>query len=145
MTKPVIAVEVVESLGQARKLMAEHRINQLPVLDEERLVGMVTDRDLRDAYPTSLVIDRAKEIDRFAETYTVEEVMTHNLITVQPSTSLETTVKLLRRYRIGSLPVVNRDRLVGIITRSNILEFLLSGRSLKASKVEKKSHSRSTK
>lgn len=130
MTKPVITVSIVDSLGYARRIMAERRINQLPVLDEGNLVGIVTDRDLRDAYPTSLVIDRPKEIDSFADTYTVEEVMSYNVITVRPAISLATAVKLLRRHRIGALPVVEKGKLVGIITRSHILDFVLSGKKL---------------
>ena len=75
MTETVLAVETFDSIGVARQIMAKHRINQLPVLDNEALVGIVTDRDLRDAYPTSMMIDRGEEIDRFADSVTVEEVM----------------------------------------------------------------------
>src|SRR2546426_11539941 len=106
MTQGVLAVETFDSIAVARQLMAKHRVNQLPVLDDGRLVGIVTDRDIRDAYPTSMVIDRAKEIDQFAETYTVEEVMSYNVLTVKPTTPLIWAVRLLRRHRIGSLPVV---------------------------------------
>ncbi|MFQ5850680.1 MAG: CBS domain-containing protein [Candidatus Binatia bacterium] len=131
MTKQVLAVEVNDSIGIARRVMAKHRINQLPVVTGDKLIGIVTDRDIRDAYPTSMLIDRAKEIDRFAESYTVEEVMTFNVVSVQPDTPLVTAVRLLRRHRIGSLPVVKKGKLVGIITRSDVLDFILSGRSLK--------------
>lgn len=131
MTKQVLAVEVFDSLGIARRIMAKHRINQLPVVEDEKLVGIVTDRDVRDAYPTSIMIDRGKEIDKFADSYTVEEVMTFNVMSVCPETPLVTAVRLLRRHRIGSLPVVEEGKLVGIITRSDILDFILSGKSLK--------------
>jgi acetoin utilization protein AcuB len=127
MTESVLAVETFDSIGVARQLMAKHRINQLPVLDNDALVGIVTDRDLRDAYPTSMMIDRGEAIDRFAESVTVEEVMTHNIFTVQPDTPLKQAVSLLRRHRIGSLPVVKNKKLVGIITRSDVLDFVLSG------------------
>jgi acetoin utilization protein AcuB len=127
MTKRVRCVELVDSLNTARQLMAKHRINQLPVLDNEKLVGIVTDRDIRDAYPTSMLIGRAKEIDRFAKSYTVEEAMTHNVFTVDPETPLMTAVSLLRRHRIGSLPVMKDNKLAGIITRSDVLDFVLSG------------------
>lgn len=145
MTKPVLSVEITDSIGRARRIIAEHRINQLPVLDDGKLVGIVTDRDIRDAYPTSLVIDRAKEIDTFADTYTVEEAMSYNLITVRPASSLADAVKLLRRHRIGSLPVVEKGKLVGIITRSNILNFVLSGKSLKEAPVRKGQQKKSRK
>ena len=127
MTKRVLAVETFDSIAVARQLMAKHRVNQLPVVDNDNLVGIVTDRDIRDAYPTSLMIDRTKEIDQFAEKVTVETVMTHDVFIVQPDTPLLTAVALLRRHRIGSLPVIKHKELVGIITRSDILDFVLSG------------------
>lgn len=131
MTRNVLTIELYDSLGVARRLMAKHRVNQLPVLDDGRLVGIVTDRDIRDAYPTSMVIDRTKEIDQFAETYTIEEVVTYNVLTVTPTTSLASAVKLLRRHRIGSLPVVENGKLVGILTRSDVLDFVLAGKTAK--------------
>jgi len=127
MSKGVLAVETFDSIAIARQLMAKHRVNQLPVLDNDVLVGIVTDRDIRDAYPTSLMIDRTKEIDRFADKITVEEVMTHDVFVVRPDTPLTTAVGLLRRHRIGSLPVIKDKTLVGIITRSDILDFVLNG------------------
>jgi len=127
MARKVLTVEIFESLTAARRLMAKHRVNQLPVMDNGKMVGIVTDRDIRDAYPTSMLIGRPKEIDRFADAFTVEEAMTHNVFTVKPETPLLTAVALLRRHRIGSLPVVRDGKLVGIITRSDILDFVLSG------------------
>jgi acetoin utilization protein AcuB len=125
MTESVLAVETFDSIAIARRLMAKHRINQLPVTDNDNLVGIVTDRDIRDAYPTSLMIDRTKEIDTFAEKVTVEAVMTHDVFIVRPDTPLMTAVGLLRRHRIGALPVMQDKNLVGIITRSDILDFVL--------------------
>jgi acetoin utilization protein AcuB len=130
MNETVLAVETFDSISIARQLMAKHRINQLPVLDNDVLVGIVTDRDLRDAYPTSMMIDRGEAIDRFADSVTVEEVMSHDVFTVRPDTPLKKAVGLLRRHRIGSLPVVKNRNLVGIITRSDILDFVLSGLSV---------------
>ena len=127
MTESVLAVETFDSIAIARRLMAKHRINQLPVLDNDNLVGIVTDRDIRDAYPTSLMIDRTDEIDKFADKVTVEAVMTHDVFIVRPETPLMTAVGLLRRHRIGSLPVLKDKDLVGIITRSDILDFVLRG------------------
>jgi len=143
MTESVLAVETFDSINIARQLMAKHRVNQLPVLDNERLVGIVTDRDLRDAYPTSMMIDRGEEIDRFADSVTVEEVMSHDVFTVHPDTPLAKAVGLLRRHRIGSLPVMQNKKLVGIITRSDILEFVLSGSGLKVP-VRKKASKKKT-
>src|SRR5919106_4828036 len=138
MTETVLAVETFDSISIARQVMAKHRVNQLPVLDKDILVGIVTDRDIRDAYPTSLLIGRTQEIDEFAESYTVEEVMSHDVFTVRPETPLTTAVSLLRRHRIGSLPVIKHKQLVGIITRSDILDFVLSGTGRKGPSARQK-------
>jgi len=129
MTTSVVVVKPRDSLRAAREIMAEHRINQLPVVKNGKVVGIVTDRDLRDAYPSSMEIYRGKGIDEFADSYTVEEVMTFNVISVAPSTPLSEAIALFRRHRIGALPVVEKDKLVGILTRSDILDHLLSGES----------------
>lgn len=134
MTREVLAVETFDSIAIARQLMAKHRINQLPVLDHDHLVGLVTDRDIRDAYPTSLMINRTEAIDHFADRVTVEEVMTHDVFVVRPETPLMTAVGLLRRHRIGSLPVMKNRSLVGIITRSDVLDFVLAGSGKKRRK-----------
>ena len=126
MSDGVLAVETFDSIAIARQLMAKHRVNQLPVLDDDRLVGIVTDRDIRDAYPTSMMINQTKAIDEFAEKITVEEVMSRDIFVVRPETPLVQAVNLLRKHRIGSLPVVKDQQLVGIITRSDILNFVLS-------------------
>jgi acetoin utilization protein AcuB len=134
MSKRVLAVETSDSIAIARQLIAKHRVNQLPVLENEKLVGIVTDRDIRDAYPTSMMINLGKEIDRFADSVTVEEVMTHDVMVVRPDTALTTAVGLLRRHRIGSLPVMKNGKLAGIVTRSDILDFVLSGAGIKLPK-----------
>jgi CBS-domain-containing membrane protein len=138
MSEAVLAVETFDSINIARQLMAKHRINQLPVLEGDKVVGIVTDRDIRDAYPTSMAINRGEAIDRFADSITVEEVMTHNVFTVGPETSLLIAVELLRRHRIGSLPVVKKQKLVGIITRSDILDYVLSETPIRPSVAERK-------
>jgi acetoin utilization protein AcuB len=144
MTKPVFTIEVQDTIRTAREFMAKHRVNQMPVVANEKLVGIVTDRDLRDAYPSSTTIQRDKDIDRFGEAHTVEEVMTFNVISVRPDTSLRKAVSLLRRHRIGALPVVKESEVVGIITRSDILEFLLRGKSLTSQPNRKKPGKKST-
>ena len=138
MTEGVLAVETFDSIAIARQVMAKHRVNQLPVLDNDHLVGIVTDRDVRDAYPTSMMINRTEAIDQFAEKITVEEVMTHDIFVVQPETPLANAVGLLRKHRIGSLPVVKSRELVGIITRSDVLDFVLSGAGRRKRSARKK-------
>lgn len=127
MTKSLITIKPKDSLRHARERLAKYRINQLPVVLEDRLVGIVTDRDVRDAYPSSLRLFYGKDIDEFGDSHTVEEVMTYNVITVNPQTSLREAAQRLRRQRFGALPVVDTDnKIVGIITRSDVLDAMLA-------------------
>jgi acetoin utilization protein AcuB len=97
MTKTVVTVKPRDTMRQARELLSKHRINQLPVVINNKLVGIVTDRDIRDAYPSSVRFLRGKDIDDFADAHTIEEVMTYDVIAVNPDTSLREVAQRLRR------------------------------------------------
>ena len=129
MAYPVRAVKPLDSIQHARELLVTHRVNQLPVIVDDRLVGIVTDRDLRDAFPS--VFDspgfsgksRASTTD--PRTVTVEMVMATDVTTVAPADSIADAARLMRRQRIGALPVVEKERVVGIVTRSDILDYFI--------------------
>jgi acetoin utilization protein AcuB len=125
MTKSVVTIKPHDSLRHARERMMKYRINQLPVVVNDKLVGIVTDRDVRDAYPSSLRLIHGKDIDEFGDSHTVEEVMTYNVVTVSPDATLREAARRLRNQRLGALPVVENGALVGIITRSDLLDALL--------------------
>lgn len=127
MTKSVLTVKPRDTLRHARELMTKHRVNQLPVVVDDKLVGIVTDHDIRDAYPSSIQLLRGKDIDDFADSYIVEEVMTYNVVTVSPDASLWEAAQHLRKQRFGALPIVDHGKLVGIITRSDLLDAALAG------------------
>jgi acetoin utilization protein AcuB len=121
-------VNASDSIRHARAILEEHRINQLPVLVGGRLVGIVTDRDLRDAFPS--VLDHRRHRDAKSnpspDATTVETVMTSNVLTVRPDDSIAEAAKVMRGGRIGAVPVVDGKRLVGIITRSDLLDALVA-------------------
>ncbi len=126
MTKSLMTLKPKDSLRHARERLAKYRVNQLPVVVDEKLVGIVTDRDIRDAYPSSLRLFYGKDIDEFGDSHTVEEVMTYNVVSVTPQTSLREAAQRLRRQRFGALPVIDQGQLVGIITRSDLLDAMLA-------------------
>jgi acetoin utilization protein AcuB len=126
MTKSVMTIKPQDTLRHARERLAKYRINQMPVVVGDKLVGIVTDRDVRDAYPSSLRLFHGKDIDEFGDSHTVEEIMTYNVVTVTPQTSLRETAQRLRQQRFGALPVVDNGKLVGIITRSDVLDAMLA-------------------
>jgi len=125
MTKDLVTIKPKDTLRHARERLAKYRVNQLPVTVGEKLVGIVTDRDIRDAYPSSLRLFYGKDIDEFGDSHTIEEVMTYNVITVFPETPLRAAAQQLRQQRFGALPVVDKDKLVGILTRSDVLDAML--------------------
>ncbi len=126
MTKSVVTIKPKDTLRHARERLAKYRINQLPVVVNDKLVGIVTDRDVRDAYPSSLRLFYGKDIDEFGDSHTVEEVMTYNVVAISPQTSLREAAQRLRRQRFGALPVVENGKLMGIITRSDLLDAMLA-------------------
>ena len=118
-------IKPLDSIEHARVLMEEHRINQLPVVREGHLVGIVTDRDLRDAYP-SVLADPMRKQTPDPHTVKVESVMTTNVLTLTPADSVVAAASLMRRERVGAVPIVDGKRLVGILTRSDLLEALVA-------------------
>jgi acetoin utilization protein AcuB len=128
MTVNPLTVRPHDSVAHARALLKEHRINQLPVALSGTLVGIVTDRDLRDVMGTLYAAAEASgnPPPRCAEEIAVEAVMTANAITIEPHDTMERAAVVMRRERIGALPVVHRGELRGIVTRTDVLRAYLA-------------------
>lgn len=124
----VVTVKPSDSALHARLLLERHRINQLPVVADDRLVGIVTDRDLRDVFPSSLEPEehhgrRHHGVD--PEHVRVRDVMSPHVFSLGADDSVREAAGLLRRRRIGAVPILDdRSRLCGIITRSDLLRAL---------------------
>ena len=129
MRHPVISVRPRDSAAHARAIMEQHRVNQLPVFEGPRLVGIVSDRDLRDAFPSLAESMRAPSRRRPKSTdptaIPVEDVMTRDVLTVEPDATLAEAARLLRQKRIGAVPVVAGGHAVGILARSDLLDALV--------------------
>jgi acetoin utilization protein AcuB len=123
MKHPVHTAKPLDSIEHARETMERYRINQLPVVVDGHLLGIVTDRDLRDAFPSALEHPRRARKDAVdPKAVTVETVMSSPARSLGPRDLVEDAARLMRRERIGAIPVVDRERLVGILTRSDVLE-----------------------
>jgi acetoin utilization protein AcuB len=133
---PVYCVKLLDSIQHARDIMETQRINQLAVVVGGQLVGILTDRDLRAAYPSvfdSPALGSRKPRTSAADpkAVTVEMVMTTNVLTLTPHDSMVDAARLMRRERIGAVPIVDGNRLVGILTRSDVLDaFVALARSV---------------
>ncbi|MFQ5657272.1 MAG: CBS domain-containing protein [Candidatus Methylomirabilales bacterium] len=125
MERRPVTISPQETLLKAWRLIRERRVRHLPVVDGGRVVGIVTDRDLRQALPSRAVGLELHEAPHLAEKVRIWEVMSRVVVTVRPDAPVEEATDLLLRYRIGGLPVVNGDILVGIITKTDLLRAFL--------------------
>ena len=127
MTSPIVSIKPRDTILHAREIMEKTRINQLPVVVRSRLVGIVTDRDLRDAFPSVLNISGRRKRGRRRPSagpgeVCVEEVMTRNVLALAPDGTIDHAAQLIRRERIGAVPIVEKGKIVGILTRSDLLD-----------------------
>ncbi len=121
MKRDPVTVKRDDSFRYALKLIRKEGIKHLPVLDGKKVVGIITDRDLRQAAPSPATSLEVHELNYLLERLKIEAIMTKKVIAVAPETSLQEAAKLLIAHKIGCLPVVEKDELVGIITESDIL------------------------
>jgi len=110
MITDVIVVSPKDTVESAIQIMQQHSIRHLPVVEDDRLVGLVTESSLRPYIsPEKLKLP-------------LREVMIINPITIDPEASIDEAARLIYKYKIGGLPVVSQGKLVGIITVTDILE-----------------------
>ncbi len=121
MKRDPITVKKDDSFRYALKLIRKEGIRHLPVVDGKRVVGIVTDRDLRQAAPSPATTLEVHELHYLLERLKIEAIMTKKVITVAPDTSLLDAAKLLFAHKVGCLPVVEKEELVGIITEGDML------------------------
>jgi CBS domain-containing protein len=111
MTENPRSIAASASVVEAARLMREAHVGSLPITDDETLVGMITDRDI-----TTRVVAEAAD----PNTTSVEDVYSRNLISVEPDQDLEDALQLMARHQVRRLPVVENNRLVGIVAQADI-------------------------
>lgn len=110
-----------DSLQRVIELLRRRDIRSVPVVEEGRLVGIVTDRDIRQVAPAYPLFRDEEEIRHYTERLTVSAAMTADPMVIAPDAPLVRAAKLLETYRIGSLPVVDGAELVGMISVTDLL------------------------
>ncbi len=118
MTRDVITLGPEASAAEAWALCKEHNIRHLPIMQEGRLVGLVSDRDLRDVRGG----DRESDTPRWVR---LGDMMTRNVVTIHPLDTIEHAAREIYDRKIGCLPVVADDELVGIITSADMMRTLI--------------------
>jgi acetoin utilization protein AcuB len=121
MTTSLITVSPETPVLDARQLMLEKRIRHLLVADGSKLVGIVTDRDIRLNLPSPATSLSVWEINYLLARMTVVSAMTKQVVTIGPRQQARDAAQMMLDHRIGALPVVDGDRLAGIITETDLL------------------------
>lgn len=121
MARAVVTLTPESTAGEALALCRERRIRHLPVVEDGRLVGIVSDRDLRSATPALGDPERAAALGEIR----VGDVMAREVVTAAPDDPIDAAANTMRERGINCLPILDGDDLVGIVTSSDVMESLV--------------------
>jgi acetoin utilization protein AcuB len=132
MSQEVITIDVTATLQDAINVMMEHDISILPVMDSGKLVGIVTDRDVKHASPSDACLLDFQNIMYHVARLQIGSIMTPDPITVSPDLTLEEAAEILMHNHISGVPVVDANgKLQGIITKNDVFAALIALSGLK--------------
>ncbi len=127
MSKDVITVDVNDSMQDATRLLKEHNIRGLPVMENGKLVGIVTDRDLKKASASDATTLEIHELLYMISRIKVKEIMTKNPITIPVDSTIDEAAEVLLENKLSGAPVVDdKGQVVGIITQIDIFRVIIS-------------------
>ncbi|XPV76952.1 MAG: CBS and ACT domain-containing protein [Desulfovibrio sp.] len=128
MTPTPITLGVKSSVVEAAEVMRAQNIRQFPVVTEDgKLIGIVSDRDIRDAMPSKYLSGDNVQSGEGLLSLTAEDIMTYDPITVSALTPVDITADIIQKNKVGALPVVDAEmKLIGIISEVDILRFFSS-------------------
>lgn len=128
MVTDVVTVDEDTSMMKASIIMKEKKIRCLPVLNKKGdLVGIVSDRDLKDAAPSKATTLDVYELNYLLSSIKIKDLMTKSLVYVKPDETIEFAAILMLENKISSLPVINhKNKMVGVITQTDIFKVLIN-------------------
>ncbi|HEX9126560.1 MAG TPA: CBS domain-containing protein [Methylomirabilota bacterium] len=127
MTGAPITVSPDTPVFDARQTMIKERIRHLLVIEADRLVGIVTDRDIRLNLPSQATSLSMWEVNYLLAKLTVSKVMTTSVIIIGPDQEAPDAARLMLEHKIGALPVLDGSRLIGILTETDVLRAFARG------------------
>jgi acetoin utilization protein AcuB len=125
MTRNVLTASPHTSHREAVEIMRQNRIRRLPVVDNGKLAGIISEKDLLSAQPSAATTLSIYEIYTLLDKLTVKQIMKHPVVTVGPDCPLEDAAQIMIQRKIGCLPVMDNGQLVGIITETDVLKVLV--------------------
>src|SRR5690606_36354262 len=125
MTRNIIAITRSDDLSTAEMLFKKHKIRHIPVITSESIIGMLSYTDLlKISYPDTTNDDKNIEAIVY-NSFTIEEVMTKNVLCIDSSTTIQEATEILAKCEFHALPVVDESILVGIVTSTDLLNYFL--------------------
>jgi acetoin utilization protein AcuB len=124
MTAAPVTVEPATKLSKAAELMEQRGIQHFPVVEGDRLVSMLGERDLRDAMPSVLTVDDPEARRRYLNVTRVEQVAPKSVPTVRPAAPLAEVIGLMRKHRLDGVAVAENGHLAGIVTSGDLITLL---------------------
>jgi acetoin utilization protein AcuB len=125
MSRPVISVPPDEPINEVLAMFREEHIRRAPVMKDGQLLGIVSERDLLNASPSSVTTLSVWEMNYLISKVKVKNVMTKEVITVDKDTPIEEAARIMADQKIGGLPVMSADKVVGIITETDLFKIFL--------------------
>jgi acetoin utilization protein AcuB len=125
MSRTVITSDEDTPIIKALNIMKDNNIRRLPVTKNEKITGMVTDRDLKEATPSKVTSLDVHEIYRLLSEIKIKDIMSKDILTIGPDESIEKAAMLMLKRKISGLPVIESGKLVGIITQTDIFKALV--------------------
>ena len=126
MRRDLVTAPPDTSLVKAKEIIADRGIEHLLVVDKKgKLVGIVSDRDLKQSWASPATTLSAHELNYLLKQLTVDMIMVKKIVTVSPDTTIERAARIMEENRISALPVIEDEKLVGIITTTDVMETLL--------------------
>jgi acetoin utilization protein AcuB len=125
MSRPVISVSPEDPINEVLAMFRNEHIRRAPVMQEGKLVGIVSERDLLNASPSSATTLSVWEMNYLISKVKVKNVMTKKVITVDADTPIEEAARIMADKKIGGLPVVSNGKVVGMITETDLFKILL--------------------
>ncbi|MEZ4593621.1 MAG: CBS domain-containing protein, partial [Chloroflexota bacterium] len=125
MSTPVITVQPDMSVPDCLKLMQREKIRRTPVVENGRLVGIVSDKDLLNASPSDATSLSIWEINYLVSRIKVKDVMTKNVLTITEEMPIEEAARIMVDNKVGGLPVVKNGDVIGLITETDLFKLLL--------------------
>lgn len=125
MSKKVITIDENTPIIKALRIMKDNNIGRFPVVKNGKIIGMVTDRDLKEATPSKATSLDVHEIYSLLSEIKVKDIMSKDLYTIGPDESIEKAAMMMLKRKISGLPVVEGGKLVGVITQTDIFRALV--------------------